>query len=112
MQFTSVSQGKALVCLLAVGSTLSLCLLVSGERVARACPIPLPAPRSVVWVDLTSSPTNMPMDLVSFYDRTSAFQFAAWGGLFILALAGMVLVVERSISYSRALRQTRRFVSL
>ncbi|HLF83919.1 MAG TPA: hypothetical protein VI837_07090 [Blastocatellia bacterium] len=52
------------------------------------------------------------MDLVSFYDRTSGFQFAAWAGLFIFALAGIALVVERSIKYSRATRQTGLFMSL
>ena len=96
---------------LVVGSTLGLSLLVSGERVARACPVPQD-PWSAVWVDLRSSPTNLPMDLVSFYDRTSGFQFAAWAGLFIFALAGIALVVERSIKYSRATRQTGLFMSL
>lgn len=114
MRSTMVSRRKVLLSALAVGSALGLCLLVSGERVARACPLLQPAqdPWSYVWVDLKRSPTNIPMDLVSFYDRTSGFQFVAWGGLFIFALGGIALVVERSIKYSRASRQTRLFMSL
>ncbi|MEK6324602.1 MAG: hypothetical protein AABN33_23415 [Acidobacteriota bacterium] len=112
MQSTTVSRSKALLSALAVGPPLGLCLLVSGERVARACPVPQD-PFSAVWVDLRSTPTtNVPMDLVSFYDRTSGFQFVAWAGLFICALAGIALVIERSITYSRASRQTRLFMSL
>jgi len=52
------------------------------------------------------------MDLVSFYDRTSGMQLIAWAGLFIFALTGIVLVIERSINYSRASRQTQLFMSL
>lgn len=52
------------------------------------------------------------MDLVSFYDRTSGFQFVAWAGLFILALAGVALTIERAIKLSRAGRQTKLFLSL
>lgn len=107
----TVSRSRVLLSALVVGSTLSLALLVSGKRVAGACPVPRD-PWSAVWVDLRSTPTNIPMDLVSFYDRTSGLQFVAWAGLFIFALAGIALVVERSINYSRASRQTRLFMSL
>ncbi len=76
-----------------------------------ACPVTV-GPRNFVWVDLKSMPSNTPMDLVSFYDRSSGLQFAAWVALVILALAGMGLIVERSINYNRASRQTRQFMSL
>jgi MotA/TolQ/ExbB proton channel family len=114
MQSITVSRNEVLLSALAFVSTLGLCLLVGGERVARACPLSQPpqGPWSAVWVDLKSSPPNIPMDLVSFYDRTSGFQFAAWAGLFIFALAGIAVVVDRSINYSRASRQTRLFMSL
>ena len=114
MQSITVSRNKVLLRALAFGSTLGFGLLVSGERVARACPLSQPpqGPWSAVWVDLKSSPTNIPMDLMSFYDRTSGVQFVAWVGLFISALAAIALIVERSIKYSRASRQTRMFMSL
>src|SRR5213083_1229055 len=112
MQSTTVSRSKVLLSVFAVGSTLGLLLLLNGERsIVRACPMPMD-PWRAVWVDLNSAPSNMPMDLVSFYDRTSGFQLVAWAGLFIFALVGMALVIERSINYSRASRQTRLFMSL
>jgi biopolymer transport protein ExbB/TolQ len=52
------------------------------------------------------------MDLVSFFDRASGVQFLVWAGLFILALAGISLVVERASYYSRASRETKLFLSV
>jgi hypothetical protein len=114
MQSATVSRSKVLLSALAVASMLGLLLLLNGEcAIVRGKCSTLPLyPRGFVWVDLNYAPSNLPMDLVSFYDRTSGFQFVAWGGLFICALAGIALVVERSIYYSRASRQTQLFMSL
>lgn len=109
----TVSRSKVLLCALAVGSTLAFSPLVSGLTVAPLCPIPMPqVPWSLAWVDLKSTPTDIPMDLVSFYDRASGVQFLVWAGLFIFALAGISLVVERASYYSRASRETKLFLSV
>lgn len=108
----TVFRSKILLCALAVGSTLAFSPLVSGLTIPPLCPISMPqVPWSVVWVDLKSVPTDIPMDLVSFYDRASGFQFLVWAGLFIFALAGISLVVERASYYSRASRETKLFLS-
>jgi biopolymer transport protein ExbB/TolQ len=86
-------------------------LVMTHVVIAPACPVPMHVDR-VVWVDLECTPSNTPMDLVSFYDRTSVLQLFTLALLIVLTLGAAALIVERAVHYSRASRQTRRFVSL
>ena len=86
-------------------------LVMTHVVIARACPVPMHLDR-VAWVDLECTPSNTPMDLVSFYDRTSGLQLFTLALLIVLTLGAAALIVERVVHYSRAIRQTRLFISL
>lgn len=89
-----------------------LLLVMTQVVIARACPPdPINMDR-VVSVELKCIPSNTPMDLVSFYDRTSGLQLLTLALLPVLTLAAAALIVERVVHYSRASRQTRLFISL
>ena len=89
-----------------------LLVVMTQVVITRACTAPPIDMRSVVSVELVCTPSNTPMDLVSFYDRTSGLQLLTLALLFVLTLAAAALIVDRVIHYSRASRQTRLFISL
>ena len=102
MRIISVSLTNVLCRAFPIGWIAGFLLLCS--TVARACPYFAPEGnrgRDFAWVELNSFPSSTPMDLVSFYDRTSGLQFVAWAGLLVFALAGIAMVVERSVRFSR-----------
>jgi hypothetical protein len=88
-----------------------LLLITTPIEVARACPVQINMER-VAWVELNGIPSSTPMDLVSFYDRTSGLQLLTIVLLIALTLTAGVLIVERAAYYARASRQTRLFISL
>ncbi|HWO02249.1 MAG TPA: hypothetical protein VNS63_23590 [Blastocatellia bacterium] len=94
----------------ALGFAFILSVITQG-MVAAACPVQMDVDR-VAWIELKSTPSDTPMDLVSFYDRTSSLQLFTLGLLFVLMLAAAALIVERAIYYYRAGRQARLFISL